>query len=170
MLKRFLKVSACFLLAFALADLFFHGDLIVRGADDAISSVANADDAVRQAFNAALDAEKAGANVSGLLVRLDEAGSVLGEAEIAFRNGNLSEAAGKANQCIGIAQSIVSAASVSKTSALDNARTMFWTYLTFSVVSIAVFIVVLALGLRRFRRGYIERMSGMKPEVTSGEA
>jgi len=169
-LKRVLRVSVSFLLVLVLAGLLSHGVFVVRGADEASSSVGEADVAVRQAFNATLDAERAGANVSGLILRLNEAGSVLAEAEMALGNGNSSEAAGKAGQCIGIAESVKGDADVLKASALDGARTVFWASLAFSVVGIAVFVVVLALVWRWFKGGYVRRMLGMKPEVAADEA
>jgi len=169
-LKRVLRGSVSFLLVLALAGLFSHGVFIVRGADEASSSVGEADVAVRRAFNATLDAERAGANVSGLILRLNEAGEILAEAEIALGNGNSSEAASKAGQCTGIAESVKGDADVLKASALDEAQTVFWTSLTFSVVGIAVFVVVLMLVWRWFKRGYVRKMLGMKPEVAAGEA
>jgi len=169
-LKRVLKVSVSFLLVLVLAGLFSHGVFVVRGADEASSSVGEADVAVRRAFNATLDAERAGANVSGLILRLNEAGGILAEAEIALKDGNSSEAASKAGQCIRIAQSVKSDADVLKASALDEAQTVFWTSLTFSVVGIVVFVVVLALVWRWFKGGYVRRMLSMKPEVAADEA
>jgi hypothetical protein len=147
---------------------FVQGDL--KDLDVACRSVGEAEVAVRQAFNATLDAERAGANVSGLILRLDEAGGILTEAEIALKDGNSSEAASKAVQCIGIAESVKSDAYASKASALEKAQTVFWTSLTFSVAGIVVFVVVLMLVWRWFKRGYVGKMLGMKPEVTTGEA
>lgn len=170
MLKPVLKGSVSFLLVLALAGLFSHGVFVVRGVDEASSSVGEADVAVRRAFNATLDAERAGANVSGLILRLNEAGGILAEAEMALGNGNSSEAAGKAVQCIGIAESVKGDAGVLKASALDGARTVFWASLAFSVVGIVVFVVVLALVWCWFKRGYVRRMLGMKPEVADDEA
>jgi hypothetical protein len=169
-LKRVLRGSVSFLLVLALVGLFSHGVFVVRGADEASSSVGEADVAVRRAFDAALDAERAGANVSGLIVRLNEAGGILTEAEIALKDGDSSEATGKAAQCIGIAESVKGDADVLKASALDEARTVFWASLTFSVVGIAAFAVVLMLVWRWFKRGHVEKMFGMKPEVAHGEA
>jgi hypothetical protein len=117
-----------------------------------------------------LDAERAGANVSGLILRLNEAGGILAEAEMALGNGDSSEAASKAGQCIGIAESVKSDADVLKASALEKAQTVFWTSLTFSVVGIVVFVVVLMLVWRWFKGGYVRRMLGMKPEVAADEA
>jgi len=169
-LKRVLRVSVSFLLVIALVGLFLHGVFIARGADEASSSVGEADVAVRQAFDATLDAERAGANVSGLILRLSEAGGILVEAEMALGNGNSSEAASKAGQCIGIAESVKGDADVLKASALDEAQTVFWTSLTFSVVGIAVFVAVLVLVWRWFKRGYVRKMLGLKPEVAHDEA
>jgi hypothetical protein len=162
------KASALFLLAFVVFGLVLGGRFCVRGADEVQSSVGDADVAVRQAFDAALEAERVGANVSGLIVRLNEAGGILGEAEIAVRNGNSSEAASKVEQCIGLAESVRNDANALKASALDQAQTVFKMYLAFSVVSIAVFVVVVVFFWRWFKRGYVRRMLGMRPEVTSG--
>ena len=169
MLKRVLRGSVSFLLVLVLVGLFSHGVFVARGADEASSSVGEADVAVRRAFNATLDAERAGANVSGLILRLNEAGEILAEAEIALKDGNSSEAAGKAVQCIGIAESVKGDADVLKASALDEAQTVFWMSLTFSVVGIPAFVVVLMLVWHWFKRGYVRKMLGMKPEVAADE-
>jgi len=170
LLRQRAKSFAWLLLVLMVAGLLSYGSSCAKGADDASGSVGNADAAVRQAFNAALGAERAGANVSGLIVRLNEAGSVLVEAEIALGDGNSSEAASKAAQCVGIAESVRSDADALKTSALDGAQTVFWMYLTFSVVGIAVFVSVLAVVWRRFKRGHVVKTLSMKPEVAHGEA
>jgi hypothetical protein len=170
LLRRRLKNFAWLLLVLTVAGLFSYWPLCVRGTGEASMSVGNADVAVRQAFNATLDAERAGANVSGLIARLNEAGGALTDAENALRAGNSSVAASEASLCIGIAESVKSDADILKTSALDKDQTVFQNYLTFSVMSIAVFIVVLALVWRRFKYGYNKRVLGMKPEVAANEA
>ena len=170
LLRRCRRVSVWLLLVLTVAGLLSHGSPFAKGADDASASVGNADAAVRLAFNATLDAERAGANVSGLIVRLNEAGEALTEAETALGNGNLSEASSKADQCVEIAESVKSDAAVLKASALDEAQTVFWTYLTFSVVGVAVFVVALALVWRRFKHSHIRKVFGMRPEVAHDEA
>jgi hypothetical protein len=141
----------------------------VRG-DEGSSSLGDADAALRQAFAVVLDAESAGANVSGLILRLNEAGTILGQAEMALGNGNSSEAASEAGQCVNIADGVKNDAFALKASALDEARTTSRTYLAFSVAGVAVFVVVLAVVWRRFRRGYVGKELGAKPEVVSGES
>jgi uncharacterized membrane protein YhaH (DUF805 family) len=164
------KDSIWLLVVTIVAVMLSYGTLCVKGASDASASVGEADVAIRQAFNATLDAERAGANVSGLIVRLNEAGSVLVEAEIALGNGNSNEAFSKAGQCVEIAGSVKSDADVLRASALDEAQTVFWTYLISSVVGVAVFVVVLALVWRRFKHSHIGKVFGMGPEVAHDEA
>jgi len=69
----------------------------IKGSGDASVSIQDADSAVRKAFNAVLKDEQAGANVSGSLTTLNEAGSLLARAETAYRNGDSDEAANHAN-------------------------------------------------------------------------
>jgi hypothetical protein len=167
MLKRFLRISVSFLLVLVLACLFSHGVAIIRGADEASPSVAEADVAVRRAFNATLDAERAGANVSGLIVKLDEAGGLLAEAENAYKVGNFSEAVSKAEECSMLADGVIGEALSLKTMALADAQTAFWQNLTFSCVGGAAFLVVLFLVWGWFKRVYAEKLLKMKPEVAS---
>jgi membrane protein implicated in regulation of membrane protease activity len=168
-LRQFLAVALLVLAVLALLAFCAVRVPSVRG-DENSSSLGDADAALRQAFAIVLDAESAGANVSGLILRLNEAGIVLSKAEIALGNGNSSEAANEAGQCVGIADGVKNDAVALKASTLDEARTTFRTYLIFSVVSVAVFVVVLAVVWRRFRRGYVGKALGAKPEVVSGES
>jgi hypothetical protein len=56
--------------------------------DQTTSKLQVANAAVNQAFNAVLDAEKAGANVTGLLAQLNVAAGILAQAENSYRTGN----------------------------------------------------------------------------------
>jgi len=164
-LKRVLRVSFSFLLVLALAGLFSHGVFIVRGADEASSSVGEADVAVRQAFDATLEAERAGANVSGLIVKLDGAGGLLAEAENAYRIGNFSEAISRAEECSVLANGVVGEALSLKSSALADAQEAALQTLAFSGVGGAAFLTVLFFVWGWFKRAYAEKLLRMKPEV-----
>jgi hypothetical protein len=167
-LKRVLSVSVLVLLA--LLGLFSSTIFVVGGAGEASSTMSNANGAVRVAFNAVLEAERAGANVSDLIARLDKAARLLDEAEVALNRGNLGEASNMAGQCIGIAENVKVDADVLKASALDEAQSVFWMSFPLSAVSIAAFIVVLVLVWLWFKRRYTRKVSGTKPEVTIDEA
>jgi len=153
----------------ALLGLFSGSIVVVRGADQASPIVGDAGSAVHAAFNATLEAERAGANVSDLIASLNEAARLLSDAKTSLSSGNLSEAAIMAGQCFGIAANIERQAGVLKASAKNEAQSVFWTSLTFSVVGIASFIVVLLLLWVWFRRRFTGKVLDMKPEVASNE-
>ena len=56
--------------------------------DQAGSKLQAANDAVNQAFNAVLDAEKAGANVTDLMAQINVAESILTQTENSYRTEN----------------------------------------------------------------------------------
>nr|NIR87761.1 hypothetical protein [Candidatus Bathyarchaeota archaeon] len=71
---------------------FFVLGVDASSEDDAAWAIIKAEDSVASGYDAVLEAEEAGANVSGLLARLNEAAMLLAEAEIAFRLGDFDEA------------------------------------------------------------------------------
>jgi len=167
---RFVKAPLLFSLVFmafslSLTHLPFH----VSASDEASSAIGEADNALRQAFEAVLDAERAGVNVSDLIVKLDGAGGLLAEAENAYRIGNFSEAVSKAEQCSLVADGVREEAITLKGEALADAQTAFWQNLTFSCFGGAAFLVVLFFVWGWFKRAYARKLLQMKPEVASDE-
>lgn len=55
-------------------------------------AIAQADQRIEVCYSAAADAEKAGANVTGLLSVLDDVGMLLSKAHLAFQNGDFDSA------------------------------------------------------------------------------
>lgn len=68
---------------------------------DADQAVASAESKVAECYNFALEAERAGANISVLLRVLNEAGDLLSKAELAYGVGDYDGAAVYAAQCEG---------------------------------------------------------------------
>ena len=165
-----LRVPVSFLVILALLSPFSHCVFVVRGADEASRSVESADVAVCQAFNVTLCAERAGVDVSGLILRLNGAGSILEEAENALKVGNSSGAVDKADQCIAIADGVSGDADYLKALALAEAHRVFLATLNYSVVSIATFVAALVLVWGWLKRRYAGKMMGKKPEVVADEA
>lgn len=66
---------------------------------DARAAVAQASQRVSACYSVAADADKAGANVTGLLLTLDDAGVVLSKAELALGTGEFDSAATLAHLC-----------------------------------------------------------------------
>ena len=81
-----LKFVFVFMLLFAAASQFFVSVTVAEsGEGEAASALVSAEGAVVSAYQAVLEADEAGANVSGLLVRLNEAGEFLTHARMAYR-------------------------------------------------------------------------------------
>ena len=166
--RRFVKAPLSFLLiiivfSLSLTRLPFR----VSAGDEASSAIGEADNALRRAFEAVLDAERAGANVSNLIFKLNEAGRLLAEAENAYKMGKFSEAISKAEGCSVLANGVVGEALSLKSSALAAAQTAFWQNLTFSCFGGLAFLVALFFVWGRFKRAYAKKLLRMKPEVAS---
>jgi predicted PurR-regulated permease PerM len=129
-----------------------------------------ANNTVTYAFNAVLDAEKAGANVTELLNQLNDATRILAQAENLYRTGDYSTAAIKADSVLPIAQEVTTAAQSAKQTALVSGQNAFWSTIAFTVIGAFVFVLVLFLVWRRFKRSYVNNLSQAKPEVTANEA
>jgi len=136
------------------------------GFEEASVAVADADGALRGAFVAVSDAESAGANVSGLIGRLNDAGVALTGARVALAVGNYSDAVGRAGECRGLADGVVLDAGVLKNDAAAQAS-RWWVTVLLSVAGSVVFGVVLFLVWRRFKRYYADRLLGCRPEVAA---
>lgn len=127
--------------------------------------IVEADNALKKAFATVLTAENAGANVSGLMVRLNQAGAFLAQAEMAYRNGDSAEATENAEQCLTTLQGVSDEASASMDSALANSQQVFWEGVTISTIGAVAFLVVLAFVWRWFSRRHLRKSLRMKPEV-----
>jgi hypothetical protein len=133
--------------------------------DDAAARIGEADDALGRAFVAVSGAEGVGANVSGLLVRLNVASGLYSSAEVAFQSGNYTLAVERAGDCVGLADGVFGDAGVLRGEALDAAAG-WWRVVVFSVVGACVFVGVLAGVWVYVRRRYAGSVLGLKPEVT----
>lgn len=134
--------------------------------DEASLAISEANDKLKMAFEAVLETERAGANVSYLIDNLNEAGRILTEAESAYKAGDFSKAMAMAGECSILADNIVSEASNLRERAIVNAETVFWHNLAISIFGTAAFLVALVFAWNWFKRAYVERMLNMKLEVS----
>jgi hypothetical protein len=88
------KRALIFLCALILACLFVSGSLNVSASSeaDAGSAIAAAQGRVDDCYTAVSEAAKAGANVTSLLIRLNDAGKLLSAANLAYNAGNFDSA------------------------------------------------------------------------------
>ena len=150
-----------------LGSCLYSGHYVFAQSDQTASKLQAANNAVEQAFNAVWDAEKAGANVTGLLVQLNDAAGILAQAENSYRTGDSNTAAVQADSVLPIAQEVTIAAQDAKQTALVSGQNAFWSLIAFTVIGSFVFVLVLFLVWRWFKRSYIKSLSEVKPEVNS---
>ncbi len=161
------KLFAITLFSFLALSSCFYGVNSVLAQTDQTSAMLQATNiTVGQAFNAVLDAEKAGANVTQLLAKLNTAGELLADAQNAFNSGNnvvnITSMAENASQ---IAVQVKGDALHLRDVSLVESRNIFWLTVIFSFVGTVVFLVSLLFVWRRFKRSYMKKLFGMKPEV-----
>jgi len=165
-LRSFFTVSVLFVFV-ACAFVF-----TVFAADEgsAASAVAGAEAGMGSAYEAVWEAEQFGADVSGLLVRLNDAGESLAEAEVAYRLGDLDESVRLAEVCSSISGEVKGEAEGLWLKAYEK----FYFDMSLRMVGSLISIVVVGLGgfwaWRVFKRRYYRRVLEMKPEVVSGES
>jgi hypothetical protein len=119
---------------------------------DAASAVSNADETVIGCYRAAANAEQAGANVSSLLVTLDDSGLLLSEAHLALLNGSFDSASALAGQCVAMLEGFNGTADGLKSSASQAGFVDFWVNFFGSAVG-AVAVVVAGFLVWRFSKG-----------------
>jgi hypothetical protein len=153
------KLSSVTLLAILMLSLCLIG-VYPAGAqtDQTTSKLQAANTAVNQAFNVVLDAEKAGATVSDLLAQLNYAVGVLAKAENSYRAGDFNKAVVQADSVLPIAQKVTVSAQNAKQTALVSGQNAFWFTIAFTVIGAFVFVWVLFLVWRRFKREVILRV------------
>jgi hypothetical protein len=151
----------------AFGSCLFSGHYVFAQTDQTASKLQAANIAVDVAFSAVWDAEKAGANVTGLLVQLNFAEGDLALSENSFRTGYSNIASAQADSAFTVAQEVTTAAQNAKQAALVSSQNAFWSTMAFTVIGAFVFVLVLFLVWHRFKRSYIESLSGAKPEVNS---
>ena len=160
-------VALLIILAFSVCFLSLH--LSIAQADQASLKLQAANAAVDQAFNAVLDAEKAGANVTGLLVQINTAQSILAQAENSYRTGDINAAVTQADSVLPIAQQVTALAQTAKQTATVNAQNASNATIALTVIGSVIFVLVLFQVWRLFKRRYIKNLSEAKPELVSNE-
>lgn len=132
--------------------------------DEASSKIAEADAAIRQAFVAVSDADKAGANVSSLAFTLNEAGGLLADANTAFRIGDYGNASSLAEQSISLVNGLVQEAGSFKTMAeSEKLSSLIWTTALASI-GLSMLFVASLFGWRLIKSRRFKNVLEMKPE------
>jgi len=166
-----LKLSLVLVMFLVLASQFFISETFAEASKDvAASALTDAEGVVASAYQAVLRAEAAGANVSGLLVRLTEAGGFLANARMAYKSGDFEEAASFANSSRNIGVEVENAADELKDSAFFERVQRMWFMMTGSIFGVILVFFGSFWVWRVFKRRYYGRVLGMKPEVSPNES
>lgn len=91
-----IAISCVFFLVFA---ILFVSPATCYSEDEAKSAIEAAQNELLSCYNAAFEAEKAGANISELLSVLNEAGWLLSKAKLAYTQGDFDSSVSLANEC-----------------------------------------------------------------------
>ncbi len=138
--------------------------------DPTASELQAANSTIGEAFNSVLEAEKAGGNVTQLLVRLNTAGKFLADAQNAYNSGNTANVTSMVENALQIANEVNADALNLRNTSLVESQNSFWLTLTFSIVGAVVFGISLLFVWRRFRRSFMKKLLSMKPEVAENTA
>jgi uncharacterized membrane protein len=104
------------------------------------------------------------------LTQLSDVADILAQAENSYRTGDFNKAAVQADSVIPIAHEVtISAQDVHKT-ALVSTQNTFWFTIAFTVIGSSVFVLILSLVWRRFKRGYLKQLLDLTPEVVENAA
>ncbi len=138
---------------------------------DAIQvNLQTANNRLNQAFSDVVEAEKAGANVTSLLVQLNGAADLLAQAENTYRSGDITDVQAKVDSVVATAGQVSSLAQTAQTDAKASGQTGLVLTVAFSAVGSIVLVFVLFWVWRILKGSYIKRIGDMKPEVVGDEA
>ncbi|MCW4009498.1 MAG: hypothetical protein NWF05_02620 [Candidatus Bathyarchaeota archaeon] len=129
------------------------------------SKLQEANTAVTTAFEVVLAAEKAGADVTSLLNQLNDATEILGQAETAYEAGNLTYAQNLGGQVVLIANQVLNSAYEVEQAASISFRNTLYVVVAATTICFAVFVTVLFVFWRRFKKNYTRNLADAKPEV-----
>jgi hypothetical protein len=149
----------------ALGYCLYSENYVFAQTDQTALKLQTASNGLERAFNVVLGAEKAGGNVTHLLVKLNTAGILLAEAQNAYNSGNTTNVSLIADNVRQIADQVNSDALNLRNASVINSQNSFWLTLVFTVVGAVVFGISLLIDWRRFKRNYIKKLLGTKPEV-----
>lgn len=138
--------------------------------DTAIQAINQAEETVASGYNAVLEAEQAGADVSGLLVRLNVGGEYLAEANVWYRLRVFDDASRFAGLCREVVGDVENEAVELRDEAKRLGEADFAVKMVGSSVGVVVVLIVGFVVWHVFRRRYRRRVLGLRPEVVSGES
>jgi hypothetical protein len=129
-----------------------------------------AEEGLESAYLAVIDAERAGSDISQLVLHLNQALEWLSEAKSALTEGEHNRAFLLVEDVLGNSSYAENLAYNLESSAAHNAEIGFRNQVITSFVSICLIVVVGFLTWTYFKKHYIRKLMELKPEVSSHES
>jgi len=166
-----LKAAVVLFVLFAfMSSTFVLGTMALGVEDVALSAIESAELAVDLAYDAVLEAEGAGANVSGLLNELNDGAEALSKAYVSNRIGDFDDAIYFADLCYDLVAGIEAEANeLREVAVIDGNQRLLLTSFG-SVLAVVCICCGGFFGWRFFKSRYHRRALKMKPEVASNES
>lgn len=134
------------------------------------AALGKAEVAAGSAYRSVVEAETAGANVADLLLRLNDSLSMLAKAQVQYRVGNLDQALSLANQCSDSLNGIEAEGGMMREKAISNGSRRILISVSLSASAVAAVLVSCFFGWVLFKRRFLRKVMGMKPEVQARES
>ena len=163
--KKTSFLSATFLLFALSSTLLVSVSATASSSERALSTISEAEESIGEAYNTVLDAERVGADVSDLLVRLNDAAALLSEAHMALEVGNLEEATRFAESTSEVGYEVVDGAERLEIEANNAQVHRSWWFMVTSALGVSVVLVASLLGYEYFKRRYYRRLLKTSPRV-----
>lgn len=162
--KFFVGLIGIFLFCLVVPNVF------AVSSDDAQVAISRAESKMSLVYKSVLETENAGANVSSLLVKLNNGSALLSKAQVQYRIGNFSEAISFANQCYDSLNGIETEANDLRDTAAVLRKQGMLISAVGSVFAISAVLYGSIFGWRFFKKKYSKRVLEMKPEVQTDDS
>jgi CHASE3 domain sensor protein len=158
-MRAFLKLLVVTLFVFLVFGSFFYGERCVFAQTNQNAlKLQEANTAVEKAFNSVLDAEKAGGNVTQLLIKLNAVGIILADVQNTLNSGNTANFTSNLEHVRQIANQVNNEAIRLRNDSVVESQNIFWLTLSFSTIGVISFSISLLLVWRRFKRSYTKKL------------
>lgn len=159
-----------FTLSIVLLLLVSRSEVKASNEIEARASISAAEQNLVSAYNALLEAEKDGANVTSLAEQMTVAGANLTLAHVRLQEKDYGETVAFAENCRQAAENLEAQASVLRDSASVVARLSLWTGVLAWLSSVGIVASATIFSWRVFKKRYYRRVLSMKPEEVPDES
>jgi hypothetical protein len=135
-----------------------------------LSKIMEADELISRSFDAVLEAERAGADVSNLMMQLSSAAHFLAEAHAQNRTGNFARALQNAMLSVQSVEGVIEDAERLKMSADAEYKERAFNAVAASMVIISVIALLSITSWQLLKRRHLDEILNLKPEAVCHES